>query len=164
MLVVMTDKIYVILYFRNFANQCNQTLISVRHVGERNVSICLQPIKKKREKWRLLLIIKSIHKLCQLIIHSICFSRLSRTNLKKLDYLSWNSSDSVQCSNSSFAFVRNVTIILIEVIAYSVDSGHSIENNMNFRLRSKYNLTRHNVNWGHRMTYNIQFWLKLFVR
>jgi len=40
----------VILYFRNFANQWKQTLISVRHVGERNVSICLQPIKKKREK------------------------------------------------------------------------------------------------------------------
>lgn len=161
--VVITDHIYVNLYFRNFANQWNQTLISVRHVGERNVSICLQTIKKKREKWQFLLIIKSIHKLCQLITHSICFPHLSRTKLNKLDYLSWNSSDSVQCSNSSFAFIRNVTIILIEVIGYSVDWGHSIENNTKFRLRSQYNLKKHNVNWGHRIRNNIQFWLKLFV-
>jgi len=47
---IITDQIYVILYFRSLANQCNQTLISVRDVGERNASICLQPIKKKREK------------------------------------------------------------------------------------------------------------------
>jgi len=87
--VVITDYIYVILYFRKFANHYNQTLISVKHVGKRNVSICLQPTKKKREKCQLLLIAKLIHKLCQLIIHSICFPRLSRTNLNKLDYLSW---------------------------------------------------------------------------